>query len=220
MSHTLHRFGPEETFQHDFPFISRPAMRINHVGAAPKMRRVMEIALDHEPVNWGSLTTKQNLTMGFDREELLSKTEDNSPAMGCFDDREKVIEVLKQLKEEDLGMSVVVTGLLDTVVEICKEAGVTPHSADLAVGIFGATELLPEEETLCYTTMCGHAMLSAGLVRQIRKSVVEGKLTPEEGAKLLAKPCYCGVFNQTRAMELFKREIEKAEAEKSDSEDK
>ncbi|MBQ1887733.1 MAG: hypothetical protein II166_03570, partial [Firmicutes bacterium] len=64
------------------------------------------------------------------------------------------------------------------------------------------------------------AMLSAGLVRQIRKSVVEGKLTPEEGAKLLAKPCYCGVFNQTRAMELFKREIEKAEAEKSDSEDK
>ncbi|MBR0442000.1 MAG: hypothetical protein IJK25_08710, partial [Firmicutes bacterium] len=83
-----------------------------------------------------------------------------------------------------------------------------PHSADLAVGIFGATELLPEEETLCYTTMCGHAMLSAGLVRQIRKSVVEGRLTPEEGAKLLAKPCYCGVFNQTRAMELFKSEIE------------
>ena len=208
MSHTLHRFGPEETFQNDFPFISRPAMKINHEGAAPKMRRVMEIALDHEPVNWGSLTTKQNLTLGFDREDLLNKTEDNSPAMGCFDDREKVVEVLKQLKEEDLGMSVVVTGLRDKVEEMCREAGLTPHSADLALGIFGATELLPEDETLCFTTMCGHAMLSAGLVRQIRKAVNDGRMTPEEGAKVLAKPCYCGIFNQTRAAMLLEQEKE------------
>ncbi len=208
MSHTLHRFGPEETFQNDFPFISRPAMKINSDGAAPKMRRVIEIALDHEPVNWGSLTTKQNLTIGFDREDLLNKTEDNSPGMGCFDDREKVVAVLKQLKEEDLGMSVVVTGLRDKVEDICREAGLTPHSADLSLGIFGATELLPEDETLCFTTMCGHAMLSAGLVRNIRKAVREGRLTPEEGAKILAKPCYCGVFNQTRAAALLEKEKE------------
>ena len=209
MSHTLHRFGPEETFQNDFPFISRPAMKINSDGAAPKMRRVIEIALDHEPVNWGSLTTKQNLTIGFDREDLLNKTEDNSPGMGCFDDREKVVAVLKQLKEEDLGMSVVVTGLRDKVEDICREAGLTPHSADLSLGIFGATELLPEDETLCFTTMCGHAMLSAGLVRNIRKAVREGRLTPEEGARILAKPCYCGVFNQTRAAMLLEQEKEK-----------
>ncbi len=208
MSHTLHRFGPEETFQNDFPFISRPAMKINSDGAAPKMRRVIEIALDHEPVNWGSLTTKQNLTIGFDREDLLNKTEDNSPGMGCFDDREKVVAVLKQLKEEDLGMSVVVTGLRDKVEDICREAGLTPHSADLSLGIFGATELLPEDETLCFTTMCGHAMLSAGLVRNIRKAVREGRLTPEEGARILAKPCYCGVFNQTRAAALLEKEKE------------
>ena len=183
-------------------------MKINSDGAAPKMRRVIEIALDHEPVNWGSLTTKQNLTIGFDREDLLNKTEDNSPGMGCFDDREKVVAVLKQLKEEDLGMSVVVTGLRDKVEDICREAGLTPHSADLSLGIFGATELLPEDETLCFTTMCGHAMLSAGLVRNIRKAVREGRLTPEEGAKILAKPCYCGVFNQTRAAMLLEQEKE------------
>lgn len=211
MSHTLHRFGPEDTFENDFPFISRPAMKINHVGAAPKMRRVMEIALDNEPVNWGSLTTKQNLTIGFDREELLSKTEDNSPAMGCFDNEDKVVAVLKQLKEEDLGMSVVITGLRDKVEKLCAQAGLKPHSADLSLGIFGATEKLPEEETLCYTTMCGHAMISAGLVRQIRKAVKDGKMSPEDGAKLLAKPCYCGIFNQARAIELFKREIKEAE---------
>ena len=214
MSHTLHRFGPEETFQNDFPFISRPAMKINSDGAAPKMRRVMEIALDHKPVNWGSLTTKQNLTMGFDREELLNKTEDNSPAMGCFDDREKVVAVLKQLKEEDRGMSVVITGLRDKVEEMCHEAGLTPHSADLALGIFGATELLPEDETLCFTTMCGHAMLSAGLVRQIRKAVKDGRMTPEEGAKILAKPCYCGIFNQVRCADLIAEDVEKKRAAK------
>jgi len=183
-------------------------MKFNDEGAAPKMRRVMEICLDHEPVNWGSLTTKQNMTLGFEREELLSKTEDNSPAMGCFDSREKIIEVLKQLKEEDIGMSVVVTGLRDTIEEICKEAGVTPHSADLALGIFGATDKLPDEETLCYTTMCGHAMISAGLVKQIRKAVKEGRMSPEEGAHILAKPCYCGIFNPTRAKALLEEEQE------------
>lgn len=206
MSHTLHRFGPERTFQNDFPFISRPAMNINHVGAAPKMRRIMEICLEEEPVNWGSLTTKQNLTLGFSREELLSKTEDNSPAMGCFDDREKVIRVLKRLKEEDLGMSVVITGLRDKVEEICAEVGLTPHSADLSLGIFGNTDLLPDERTMCYTTMCGHAMISAGLVLQIRKAVAEGRMLPEEGARMLARPCYCGIFNQTRAKELLSEE--------------
>lgn len=210
MSHTLHRFGPEETFQKDFPFISRPAMKLNHQGAAPKMRRVMEICLDEGPVNWGSLTTKQNMTLGFDREELLSKTEDNSPAMGCFDSREKVVNVLKKLKEEDLGMSVVVTGLRDKVEEICAEAGLTPHSADLALGIFGDTAKLPDEETMCYTTMCGHAMISAGLVKQIRKAVAQGRMEPEEGAKLLAKPCYCGIFNLTRAQDMLKAQRDQA----------
>ena len=211
MSHTLHRFGPEETFQNDFPFISRPAMKINHEGAAPKMRRVMEICLDEGPVNWVSLTTKQKMTLGFEREDLLGKTEDNSPAMGCFDDRQKVVNVLKKLTEEDLGMSVVITGLRDKVEEICDEVGLTPHSADLALGIFGDTACLPEEETMCYTTMCGHAMISAGLVKQIRKAVVDGKMPPEKAAKILAKPCYCGIFNITRAEEMLQAEKDKAQ---------
>jgi hypothetical protein len=206
MTHTLHRFGDKESFENDFPIIARPAMGINHEGAAPKMRRVMEICLDNAPVNWGSLTTKQNMTMGFEREDLLGKTEDNSPAMGCFDDESRVVDTLKQLKDEDIGMSVVITGLRKKVEEICRRAGLVPHSADLALGIFGATNLLPEEETLAFTTMCGHAMISAGLVRQVRKSVSAGRLSPEEGAKILAKPCYCGIFNTTRAKTLLEHE--------------
>ncbi len=206
MTHTLHRFGEEESFENDFPFISRPAMNFNHENAAPKMRRVMEIALDEEPVNWGSLTTQQNMTLGFDREELLAKTEDNSPAMGCFDDAQKVIRVLKTLKEENLGMSVVITGLREAVEKICSEAGLTPHSADLSLGLFGNLEGLPPDDVMALTTMCGHAMISAGLVRQVKDSIKKGTLTPVEGAKILAKPCYCGIFNITRAEKLLSQQ--------------
>ena len=163
-------------------------------------------------MNWGSLTTKQIMTLGFDREDLLNKTEDNSPAMGCFDDRKKVVNVLKKLKEEDLGMSVVVTGLRDKVEEICAEAGLTPHSADLALGIFGDTDKLPDEDTMCYTTMCGHAMISAGLVKQIRKAVTEGRMEPQTAAKILAKPCYCGIFNLTRAEDMLQAERNQADS--------
>ena len=64
---------------------------------------------------------------------------------------------------------------------------------------------------MCYTTMCGHAMISAGLVKQIRKAVVDGKMPPEKAAKILAKPCYCGIFNITRAEEMLQAEKDKAQ---------
>lgn len=207
MTHTLHRLGDEESFENDFPFLSRPAMKFNHEGAAPKMRRVIEIALDEGPVNWGSLTTQQNMMLGFDREDLLSKTEDNSPAMGCFDDAQKVLNVLKKLKEEEIGMSVTITGLREKVESICREAGLTPHSADLSLGLFGNLDGLPSDDVMSLTTMCGHAMISAGLVEQIKKSVNKGLLSPQEGAKMLAKPCYCGIFNITRAEQILSKDI-------------
>lgn len=203
MTHTLHRLGEEESFENDFPFISRPAMNFNHAGAVPRMRRVMEIALDEGPVNWGSLTTQQNMSLGFDREELLSKTEDNSPAMGCFDDAQKVVNVLKKLREEEVGMSVVITGLREKVEKICEAAGLFPHSADLSLGLFGNLEGMPSEDDMALTTMCGHAMISAGLVRHIKDLIKNGRLSAQEGAKLLAKPCYCGIFNITRAEQLL-----------------
>ena len=119
--------------------------------------------------------------------------------MGCFDDEEKVEKVLTQLKKEDLGMSVVVTGLRDKVEKICKDVGLTPHSADLSLGIFGKTEKLPDEATLSFTTMCGHAMISAGLVVQIRKAVARGAHDAREGPSGLAKPCYLRRFSTSLA---------------------
>ena len=206
MSHTLHRVGSDESLENDYCVISRPAMGINHEGAASKLKKILNIILDAGVTNSGSSTSGENLfTKGFDRQKMVDRIEDNSPLNACFSNRENLVEALKQIKEEDLGMSVIVTGLRDEVEEICKEVGLKPHSVNLSLGVFGKTEALPEEEIQCITSMCGHAMVSAGLVAQIRKSVKEGILSPEEGAKRLARPCYCGIFNAQRAEELLKK---------------
>jgi hypothetical protein len=208
MSHTLHRFGSEESFENDFCVVSRTAMGFNNEGAAPKLKKIMSILFETGLSNSGSVTSKENmLSKGFDRQKMIDRTEETSCLCACFSSRENLIEALKRLKDEDLGISVVVTSLRDKVEEICKEVGLTPHSLDISLGVFGKTELLPDEDTLCISTMCGHAMVSAGLVAQIRKSVRDGTLSPEEGAKYLAKPCYCGVFNIQRAENLLSAAI-------------
>ena len=200
MSHTLHRVGPEESFENDFCVVSRPAMGFNDKGAAPKLRKIVKILFEAGVNNSGSLSSKENIsTEGFDQQKMIDRIEDNSPLNACFSNRGNLVKALKRLKEEDLGISVVVTGLRDKVEDICEEVGLVPHSLDISLGVFGKTELLPDEDTLCISTMCGHAMISAGLVAQIRKSVEDGILSPGEGAKRLAKPCYCGVFNIQRA---------------------
>jgi len=206
MTHSLHRVGPEESFKEDFVFISRPAMGVNHQGCTPKVQRTLEIIFEEGPTNLGSLTTQENLTLGLDPKELIAKTEDNSPVMCVFHERQKIVNVLKRLKEEELGLSVVVTGLVDDVLDICKEVGLEPHSAAISLGFHGAVDSLPEEDVMCFTTMCGHGMISAGLVRQIKEAVAQGRMTPEKGAEILAKPCYCGIFNQKRAEKLLKQE--------------
>ncbi|CDX03632.1 hypothetical protein DesLBE_1430 [Desulfitobacterium sp. LBE] len=206
MTHSLHRVGPEESFAEDFVFISRPAMGINHVGCTPKVQRTLEIIFEQGPTNLGSLTTQENLTMGIDPQELMAKTEDNSPVMCAFHEREKIVNVLKKLKEEEVGLSVVVTGLVDQVEGICEEVGLEPHSVGISLGVHGATALLPEEEIMCFTTMCGHGMIAAGLVKQVKKAVAEGRMTPEKASKILAKPCYCGIFNQKRAEKLLEQQ--------------
>jgi len=209
MTHSLHRIGPEDTFQEDYVFISRPAMNFNHVGCTPKIQRTLEIIFEEGPTNMGFLSSQENMMIGFDQKALIAKTEDNSPVMACFHEREKIVNVLKKLKEEEVGISVVVTGLIDKVEDICREVGLTPHSVDISLGVHGNTDLLPEEDILCYTTMCGHGMVAAGLVKQMKKAVAEGRMSPEKASRIMAKPCYCGIFNQKRAEKLLEKEQKK-----------
>ncbi|MGI6128922.1 MAG: hypothetical protein ACOYEO_02360 [bacterium] len=206
MTHSLYRRGDYESLKNDYVLISRPAMGINHEGCAPKLQRSLQIIFGVGPTNLGSLTTGETIVGGLDPDDVIASMEDNSPIMCCFSEREKVVEVLRKLKEAELGISVVLTGLLDDVQAICDEIGLKAHSVNMSLGVHGNTELLPEEEVLRIATMCGHGMVAAGLVRHMRKAVNEGKVSPEEAATVLAQPCLCGIFNTKRAAALLSKE--------------
>jgi hypothetical protein len=111
--------------------------------------------------------------------------------------------VLIELKEADLGLSVVVSGIYKTVDECLEIAELKHHTANFSLGIWGKTEKLPEEEILEITTMCGHGMIATNLVRAMIEEVSAGRKTPDEAARLLAPNCTCGIFNPSRTARLL-----------------
>jgi len=98
-----------------------------------------------------------------------------------------------------------VSGLLANVRRMCAELGLRPHSVNLSLGFHGRTDLLPEPEVLEIVTMCGHGMVGSRLVRSVVERVRTGQLSPREGARELARPCVCGIFNVDRAEQLLTR---------------
>ena len=123
---------------------------------------------------------------------------------GSFTDRETVTQVLKDLKEADLGLSVVVSGPFGCVGELCLAAGLSPHSVDYSGAIWGRRDKLPPDEILEVTTMCGHAMVASNLVKSLVDEVKSGGRSAEDAGKELARVCECGIFNPLRAAELLK----------------
>ena len=97
----------------------------------------------------------------------------------------------------------VVSGLIDRVREIAAEVGLDPHTINLSLGIHGATDKLPAADIRQFTTMCGHAMIAPGLVRDALRKVKTGKLDSWNASLLLAQPCACGIYNPYRSQELI-----------------
>ena len=114
-----------------------------------------------------------------------------------------MIKVLKDLKDEDLGLSVTVSGLTENIHECCQRVGLAPHTIVMSLGIWGRTDLLPEEKIQRVATMCGHGLVSYNLVKELAEQVKSGRLTARKAGETLAKPCICGVFNPERAAELI-----------------
>jgi len=207
MSHSLHRFGTPENLKNDFCIYTRAAKGINRENCGDKLRKTLEIYLSENVVNFGSSHAGKSYLNGLNPEEY-AKTLDNSYGIiATFADRESVKGVLTKAKAAQIGISIVVSGVIEDVVEIVYECGLKPHTALVSLGIFGKTELLPEDQVLEMTTMCGHSLLAANLVIEVAKKVKEGKLTEDEASLILAKPCTCGIFNTQRCIELMKGNI-------------
>ena len=204
MTHTLHREGDRENLRDDYVVFTMSAKTVNAKGSAAKMKRFFEILEKYHPVNCGDMKTGN--TFERDRDTIYNGIQDTSIVHFVFTDRETVEKVLAELKKEDLGTSVVVSGLVDTTDELCKRVGLGHmHTVEFSGGIHGKLSLLPEKPVLEVTTMCGHGMVASNLVREMADQVKKGKKSLEEAGIELAKPCQCGVFNPKRAEKLLKK---------------
>jgi hypothetical protein len=206
MTHTLHRHGNPEDLQEDYVLLLRTSRFVNHEGSEETMRRVWQVISRHEKdlVNFGN----HNPTWGgdeiYDMEFL--KTEAKSRIIhAVFKDRETIKACLKELKEADLGISTVVSGLCGETERICSEIGIAPHTVNYSLGIHGDTRNVPQGEVLEIHTLCGHAMVSANLIRDMVKKIDQGKITCKAAAKKLSLMCDCGIFNTYRAEKLLDR---------------
>lgn len=206
MSHSLHRSGSTCSLKNDFVILVTPAVNINHVGSGAKLWQVLDIITEVGPNNIGSYETG-TIYSGVTLEEIRNSMPETPRVRCCFDSRDKMQEVLRRIKELDLGLSVTVSGLNEDILEMSRELSIKPHSVNYSLGVYGKTELLAPEQILDIMTMCGHGMISKDLVAKAIEEVKAGRKTPRQAAEMVAQPCVCGIFNVTRATELLAKYV-------------
>jgi hypothetical protein len=203
MTHTLHRRGNFESLSGDYVVFTMSAKTLNEEGSAERMRRFLQIILRYRPVNFGDMVTG-NIHLKSE-EEIFSNIQSTSIVHGVFTDPAIVTQVLQELKEADLGLSVVVSGVHDITETCCQRSHLQKHTLENSLGIHGQVQKLPGEEILQLTTMCGHGMVPANLVEKTVWEIKKGKKILRDGALALTRPCHCGIYNPVRAEQLLRR---------------
>ena len=209
MTHSLHRRGDVESLRRDYVLLFTPAAGINHDGSHEKLEKIVDIVAEAGPTNIGSYDVKKNIYDGITIEDVKKNLRMSKvPRVRCcFSDKNKVLQVLKKVKEGDFGISVTVSGLIDEVLNMSKEINCKPHSINLSLGVWGRTEKLPDETIMEIVTMCGHGLLSKALVKKEVELVRKGKKSIRQAAEELARPCTCGIVNVDRAQDIISRWI-------------
>jgi hypothetical protein len=205
MTNTLHRQGALESLRRDYIIFVHTAKGINREGSAPKIREFMRICLKYHPVNMGDVKQGSMHQDDITMERIIADLEEGTVAAAVFTDLDTLEKVIRELIQADLGICINITGLLDEVKECCRKTGITRHSAEHSLGVWGAKDRLPEREVLEFNTMCGHGMVSFSLVRKMIEQVRMRRLTPKRAALMMAKCCECGAFNPARAEVLLER---------------
>jgi hypothetical protein len=191
LTHSLHRKGIEKDLKEDYVVLAMFAAGINDKYDDSRRRfiRIGEIMKQNNPVNIMS-----------ERAWKFSPT-----ITATFDDIELVKKVIHQLKREDLGISIVVSGLISEIKNILLEVGLNIHTVHFSLGTFGdrKKELLPNDKILEITTMCGHHTVSPQSVTHYVELIKKGKTTIEKSAAKLTKPCVCGIVNTARVIQIL-----------------
>ncbi len=202
MTHTLHRQGSEESLAGDFTILAMPSSGLNSAGSLPKLAKALDIFLKYDPVNIGDSKGGSRFSLGSD-EAVKGILVDNELVHAVYRTKEQLVNVLVDLKDADLGLSVTIGGLVGSLEDCCRSASVKPHTIVQSLGVMGKMEKLPDPRVLEVATMCGHHLVSFDLIRELARKVAKKKLSGEKAGKKLARCCICGVFNPARAAEII-----------------
>ena len=203
MTHSLHRRGSYEELKNDFVVLGCPATGVNKAGSAPKTQQFLSICYKHGPINLGDMKTGNiyNTTM----DDILASVTDGTIVQCTFDNRDKIVSLLKELKDRRPGISVIISGVTDVVQQCMHEAGLGPiHSLEYSLGTWGAIDRLPDYPILKLLTMCGHAMIASDLVGKMIRDIKRGRRTIRDCCVEMAQCCTCGNFNVTRGENIFR----------------
>jgi hypothetical protein len=212
MTHTLHRQGSVESLEKDYCVLALVARQLDlktdetKASAVSRLRAISDVMAQNNPVNLGSLYVRNGTyAHGATAEHIRANLKPNGFVLSVYDSKEKLKNVLSDLKENDFGISITVSGLIGEVFETCEEVGLQPHTISYSMGVWGKRSLLPKAELLEIASMCGHAMTSASLVNKAIEDIKAGKTSARTAAVEIAKPCACGCFNMERAAELLQQ---------------
>ncbi len=211
MSHTLHREGSIKSLEKDYCLLITPYKGCNNIQAEEKIKKFVDIIFDVGPVNFRFFRVPKEgeFNLPVNKEKILNfkdEVYDNTKIRCVFDDKKKIKEIIKKINKTNFGLSVIISGPRKEIETILKEINIQPHSINIGMGTYGSLEKLPDPNFREITTMCGHGLISPGLVKYMLIKIKAGKISYEEASIELAKPCICGVFNQKRAEEIL-REI-------------
>jgi hypothetical protein len=202
MTHTLHRLGTPENLKDDYLIVARCEKGINRKDSRFKLRQIYQLFRENHVVNYGDSRTGIMLTLS--ENELDQGLKDGAPINGLFRSMDDVMNVIKGIAEKDLGLCVVISGLYGEILKGCEKLKIKPHTVNNSLGIWGRTDLLPEDKYLELSTMCGHGMIGLNLIKDVIDRIKRKKVLLEEGAIILGKHCICGAFNMERAARLLK----------------
>lgn len=214
MSHSLHRRGDVEFLKKDWLLKATPVKGVDNATEESKKDYLARIRAVCD------VTAKYAINMGIGRSGCFARGVSLEEIKASYDrigvagisasvmtSREAVKAYLQELKEKDYGISICAAGLIDEIFEIGREIGLPPHSVLLSLGVWGKKEMLPAEDVLTITAMCGHHMLAPNLVEFVAAQVKAGTLPLEEAAHRLSRVCTCGSINEPAVVEALQKMV-------------
>ncbi len=222
MTHSNHRRGSRESLEKDWVVFCFPSMD-NPPEVHKKFR---DILAKHDPVCCTTTATidgkkkRMRYNKYWDKKydsglhesvtlEEYKNAENTRGGSAVYDNKESVQKVVNDLVEAELGLSVTVSGIFDELYDICENAGIQAHTVNMSAETLGDMSLLPDQDILEFTTMCGHAFVASNLVKHLLNQVKNGRMTPEHASAEMSKQCTCNFFNVERGAKLINEYIAK-----------